>query len=134
MDITTFDELLRAARHQADPQRLLLVFAGATLPEAATAEQRRQFEAGVGGELTPLMCVDKDPRTLVDFASLLAESEAMGSRWTLFFAAALSGRAPNPPSDSQVDAALQAMTEAVRRGDIERFVPFDRQGNAVRLG
>jgi hypothetical protein len=134
MDITTFDELLQAARRQADPQRLLLVFAGATLPDAATAEQRARFEAGEGGELAPLMCVDKDPQALADFATLRAESETLGPRWTLVFAAALSGRAPLPPSDAQVDSALQAMVEAVRQGDIGRFVPFDRQGQAVHLG
>ncbi|MDO9075188.1 MAG: ribonucleotide reductase subunit alpha [Rubrivivax sp.] len=134
MDITTFDELLQAARRQADPQRLLLVFAGATLPEAASAEQRQDFEAGEGGELAPLMCVDKDPQALPDFATLLAESETLGPRWTLMFAAALGGRAPLPPTASQVDAALQKMVEAVRQGDIERFVPFDREGQAVRLG
>lgn len=134
MDITSFDELLQAARLQTDPQRLLLVFAGASLPEGATATQRQRFEAGEGGELAPLMCVDKDPQALADFAALRAESETLGPRWTLVFAAALAGRAPLPPSESQVDAALQAMVEAVRSGDIDRFVPFDRQGQAVRLG
>ena len=134
MDITTFDDLLQAARQQPDPQRLLLVFAGATLPDAATAEQRRRFEAGEGGELAPLMCVDKDPHALPDFATLRTEAEPRGPRWTLVFAAAIGGQAPLPPSDSQVDAALQAMVEAVKVGDIERFVPFDRQGQAVRLG
>lgn len=134
MDITTFDELLQASRLQPDPQRLLLVFAGATLPEGATAAQRQQVEAGEGGELAPLMCVDKDPQSVADFAALLAESETLGPRWTLVFAAALAGQAPLPPSASQVDAALQKMVEAVRHGDIDRYIPFDRQGRAVRLG
>jgi len=31
--ITSFDDLLRAARHQAEPQRLLFVFMGAELPD-----------------------------------------------------------------------------------------------------
>jgi hypothetical protein len=134
MDITTFDDLLLAARRQPDPQRLLLVFAGASLPAGASAEQRARFEAGEGGELTPLMCVDKDPQTLADFAALAAEAETLGPAWTLVFAAALGGRAPLPPSESQVDAALQGMVEAVRSGDLQRFVPFDRQGQAVRFG
>lgn len=134
MDITTFDELLQAARLQTDPQRLLLVFVGATLPEGATAAQRRQFEAGEAGELAPLMCVDKDPQALADFAALCAEAETLGTSWTLLFAAALAGRAPLPPSDSQVDVALNAMVEAVRQGDVGRYIPFDRQGQAVRLG
>lgn len=134
MDITTFDDLLHAARQQSDPQRLLLVFAGASLPADAGAEQRARFEAGEGGELTPLMCVDKDPHALRDFAALAAEATTLGPPWTLVFAAALAGRAPLPPSASQVDAALQGMVEAVRSGDFARFVPFDREGQAVRLG
>ncbi len=134
MDITTFDELLQAARQQPTPQRLLLVFAGASLPAGASAEQRARYEAGEGGELAPLMCVDKDPQALADFATLVAEAATLGPPWTLVFAAALAGPAPLPPSDSQVDAALQQMVEAVRQGDIERYVPFDRHGHAVQLG
>ena len=133
MDITTFDDLLLAARQQPEPQRLLLVFAGASLPPDASAEQRAEFEAGEGGELAPLMCVDKDPHALTSFAALATEAETLGPPWSLLFAAALAGRAPLPPSDSQVDAALQQMVEAVRVGDLARYLPFDRGGNAVRL-
>ena len=133
MDITTFDDLLLAARQQPEPQRLLLVFAGASLSPGATPEQRASFEAGEGGELAPLMCVDKDPHALASFAALVAEAETLGPPWTLVFAAALPGRAPLPPSDSQVDAALQQMVDAVRGGDVARYLPFDRRGHAVRL-
>lgn len=134
MDITCFDDLLRAARAQPDPQRLLLVFAGASLGDDATEQQRRRFEAGEGGELAPLMCVDKDPQELADFAALAAEAEMLAAPWVLVFAAALGGRAPLAPSQAEVDAALERMVEAVRVGDIARFVPFDRHGQAVRLG
>ena len=33
--ISTFDDLLRAARQQPEPQRLLFVFAGVELPDGA---------------------------------------------------------------------------------------------------
>ena len=59
MTISSFDDLLLQARQQAEPQRLLFVFSGAELPDDATAQQRARFEAGAGGALTPLMCVDK---------------------------------------------------------------------------
>jgi hypothetical protein len=65
--ITTFADLLDAARQQSEPQRLLFVFVGASLPEGASAEQRASFEAGESGELAPLMCVDKDPAALGSF-------------------------------------------------------------------
>jgi hypothetical protein len=137
MDISCFDDLLQAARQQTQPQRLLLVFAGASLPDHATAEQKAQFEAGESGELAPLMCVGKDPALLASFDALLieaAEATSAGPAWALVFAAALSGRDGLPPSDAQVDTALETLVEAVRTGDLARLIPFDRQGQAVQLG
>jgi len=130
MNISTFEDLLLAARQQPEPQRLLLVFAGASLSTEATPAERAAFEAGHGGELEPLMCVDKDPAELQGFAALAAEAEAMGQPWVLVFAAALSGRA----DAARVDAALQRMVETVRSGQLGGFIPFDRQGQAVQLG
>lgn len=134
MEITHFDDLLRAARAQPEPQRLLLVFAAASLPAGASAEQQARFDAGEAGELAPVMCVDKDPQELADFGALVAEAGQQGAGWALVFAAALGGAGREPPSEARVDAALQQMVEAVKAGDIGRFVPFDRQGHAVQLG
>lgn len=133
MDISNFDDLLLAARQQPQPQRLLLVFAGASLPDDASPAQRASYEAGESGELAPLMCVDKDPQALADFAALMAESAVAGPPWALMFAAALGGRDGLPPSDSLVDAALQQMVESVRAGTLQGLVPFDREGQAVQL-
>ena len=74
MNISSFDDLLRAARQQPEPQRLLFVFAQAVLPDDSTPEQRAGFEAGQGGALTPLMSVDKTPEELGTFAALVEES------------------------------------------------------------
>ena len=134
MEISHFDDLLAAAREQAEPQRLLLVFAGASLPAGATAEQRARFEAGESGELAPLMCVDKDPATLADFATLAGEAATMEPGWVLVFAGALSGAGGRAPSEGQVDAALQRLVEAVKSGQLSGLIPFDRQGQAVVLG
>ena len=46
------------------------MFADASLPAGASAEQRASFESGQSGELSPLMCVDKDPHALASFAAL----------------------------------------------------------------
>ena len=134
MNISTFDDLLQAARQQAQPQRLLLVFAGASLPAGATAAQRASFDAGESGELAPLMCVDKDPQALAGFQALAAEAATLGPAWALVFAAALSGSGGQPPSDSQVDAALQRLVASVKAGDLAGLIPFDREGQAVALG
>jgi hypothetical protein len=134
MNISHFNHLLAAAREQPEPQRLLLVFAGVSLPAGATAEQKARFEAGESGELAPLMCVDKDPGTLADFAALSVEAATLGQPWALVFAAALSGTGGQPPNDSQVEAALQRMVEAVKSGQLAGLIPFDRKGEAVQLG
>lgn len=133
MEISHFNDLLAAARQQPDAQRLLLVFAAASLPPDATAEQRARFEAGESGELTPLMCVDKDPADLQDFATLQAEASSLGPGWALVFAAALAGQGRLAPAAAQVEAALTRMVEAVKSGRLDGLIPFDRQGEAVRL-
>jgi hypothetical protein len=134
MEISNFNDLLQAARQQAEPQRLLLVFAGASLPEGASAAQRASFDAGESGELAPLMCVDKDPHTLADFAALVAEAATLGPAWALVFAAAMSGQGGQPPTASLVDAALQRLVEDVRNGKLAGLIPFDTQGHAVQFG
>ncbi len=133
MTIASFADLLAAARGQAEPQRLLLVFAGASLSDDASAEQRAAFDAGEAGELSPLMCVDKGADELVDFDALVAESAALAQPWVLVFAAALGGRAGAAPAPATVAAALQTMVESVRAGEIQRYLAFDRHGRTVHL-
>jgi hypothetical protein len=77
MNITNFDDLLQAAAMQHEPQRLLFVFAGKELPDDATLAQRVRFEAGQGGALVPLMCVDKAPQELASFAALVTRGAAV---------------------------------------------------------
>ena len=83
MTIESFDDLLRAAKAQPEPQRLLFVFATAGVDNDATPEQMARFEAGQGGTLTPLMCVDKLPGELASFDALLAESREFEQAWDM---------------------------------------------------
>ncbi|WHZ11294.1 MAG: hypothetical protein OJF60_001733 [Burkholderiaceae bacterium] len=131
--ITCFDDLLLEAQRQPAPQQLLFVFARAELPDDATPAQRAGFEAGQGGALAPVMCVDKAAQELGSFAALAQESRQMGLDWTVVFAAALGGQGGVAPSPAAADAALQRMVESIRAGAIGGFVPFDRQGNVLQL-
>ena len=134
MNIESFDDLLHAARTQPEPQRLLFVFAGAELPANASAEQRAQFDAGEGGELAPLMCVDKAAGELASFEVLCAEAARAGPPWAIVFTAALSGRGGRPASDADTGAALQRMVESIKSGRLHGLLPFNRAGEPVRLG
>lgn len=134
MDISSFDDLLQAARAQPQPQRLLFVFAGAELPDDATPEQRAHFEAGQGGALVPLMCVDKRPEEIASFAALVDEAGQFGHDWAMVFAAAMSGTLHQAPSSEDAEEPLQRMVEAIKGGAHGTFIPFNRQGEPVQLG
>lgn len=131
MNISSFDDLLRAAREQSEPQRLLFVFANAVLPDDSTPEQRARFEAGHGGALTPLMSVDKAPEQLGSFAALVEESHQFGSDWAIVFVASLSGRDGRAPTSEDADRSLQRMIESIKTGSFGSFIPFDRQGQPM---
>lgn len=133
MNISSFDDLLEAARQQPEPQRLLFVFAGAELPDDSSTAQRDQFVAGQGGALVPLMCVDKTPQELNSFADLVGESLEFGKPWKIVFAAAMSSNDGMPPSSEAAEKQLRKMVEAIKAGTLGSYIPFDREGHPVML-
>lgn len=130
MAISCYADLLDEARAQPDPQRLLFVFTRAELPDHPSEEQRRRFEQGEGGVLTPVLCVDKAPDELSDMAALVAESRETGIDWDIVFAAALAGH----DAEARADQHLERMVESLKMGNISSFLAFDRQGEAVSIG
>ena len=133
MKISSFDNLLRAAREQPEPQRLLFVFAKAELSEDSTLEQRARFQAGQGGTLTPLMSVDKAPEMLSTFTALVEESHQFGSDWAIVFVACLPGRDGNAPSSDEADQSLQRMVESIKIGAFASYLPFNQLGQLVQF-
>jgi len=133
MSIANFDELLRAARDQPQPQRLLFVFANAVLPDDSTPEQRACFGAGQSGALTPLMSVDKAPEDLGTFDALVEEARQYGQDWAIVFVASLSGRDGRAPTSKEANQSLQRMIESIKTGMFGSFIPFDRRGEPVLL-
>ena len=133
MSIESFDDLLRAAAEQPQPQRLLFVFATAGVDADATAEQRARFESGQGGTLTPLMCVDKLPGELASFDALLEESRQLDQAWDMVFVAALPGSGGTSPTSQQAEAPLQRMVDSIKSGSIGGFIPFNVQGQPVQF-
>ncbi len=134
MSIQNFNDLLQQSQSQSQPQRLLLVFANAELPDDATAAQRADFLKGEGGALVPHMCVDKLPQEITSFEQLLDESAEHSPDWRMVFVAAMSGAHGQAPSGEAADPQLQRMVEMIRTGSLASLLPFDRQGLAVQLG
>lgn len=130
----TFDGLIAAMREEPEPQRLLMVFTVAELPDDASAEERARFEAGQGGALVPYVCVDKTLDELSSFAALLEESAAFDTPWAIVFVAALAGRDGRAPASADADAPLESMITAIRTGRLDKLIAFDRTGEAVDVG
>lgn len=133
MQISSFTDLLAAARQQPEPQRLLLVFATAELPADASPEQRARFESGEGGALAPVLCVDKLPEEIPSFDSLCDESDQTGMTWDILFVAALAGRGGYPPNSDEAAQPLRMMVEQIKGGQISRFLAVRRDGDLVQL-
>ncbi len=131
MTLTPFDQLLAAARQERVPQRLLFVFVSAELPADATEAERQRFEENAGGSLKPVLCVDKLPEELSDFAALREESERTGVAWDLLFAAALPSQAGITPNADEAEQPLKMMVSAIETGNVGRFLAFDRNGQTV---
>lgn len=134
MTLSSFDDLLQAARLQPEPQRLLFVFAAAELPDDCTPAQRARFEAGQGGALTPLVCADKTPDEVPGFQALVEESRQFGEQWSVVFVAALSGRDGRAPSSEDAEKPLERMVESLKAGSPGPMIAFDRQGRVLSLG
>jgi hypothetical protein len=129
--MTHFDQLLEAAKAQPQPQQLLFLFAAAQLPDDATPEQRARFEAGQGGTLEPLACVDKTPDELSSFEALVAEAHTACPAWQVVFVSTLSGQDHQPPSSARIDAALGKMVEGLRAGELAPYMALDSRGEPL---
>lgn len=123
-----FKELLDAAGQQGEPQRLLFLFAQIEKQDSKKHKQRQH------GSVVPLMCVDKLPAELADFAGLAAEADQVSADWDFMLAAGLSGTDGQPPSADEAEPHLNKMANDLMMGaDLSRYVIFDRQGNPVSM-
>jgi hypothetical protein len=133
MSISSYADLLKEARAQTQPQRLLFAFAKAGLPNDAGKTEQQRFSENRGGTLTPTMCVDKLPAELSNFAALVEESQRTGTHWDVVFVSSMSGRNGNPPSSDTAEASLKKMVEAITTGQLGTFLAFNREGELLQF-
>lgn len=134
IDIINYETLLMVGRQQPEPQRFLFVFLQVSLPEEHKKDQAQRFHLGKGGELQPIMCVDKDLEELSNFADLVTESEQMGQDWTMVLIACLNGRNGISPGPEEAENALNMMVQTVQNGaDLSKYLAFDRNGELIQF-
>ncbi len=134
INITDYESLLLAAKEQPEPQRLLFVFLKASLPKDHKSDEEKNFQAGRGGELEPIMCVDKTLNELGSFADLVAESENMGQDWQIVLVACLSGRNGIVPTSDEATKPLEMMVQTVEKGgNLSNFLAFDKTGDPIQF-
>lgn len=133
MNISSYEDLLTAAKQQPEPQRLLFVFTQPELPEGYTKVQIQRFHAGQGGVLTPKMCTDKALDELGDFSDLVTESRQTGQEWKIVFVACLAGRAGVMPSTEDAQEPLKKMVDSIQNGAISNYLAYDQDGNQIQF-
>lgn len=135
INITNYESLLLAAKNQAEPQRLLFVFLKTSLPEDHSSEESTRFHSGQGGQLQPVMCVDKTLDELGMFSDLVAESENMEQDWQVVLVAGLSGKNGVMPSSDDATQPLASMLQAIENGsDLSNYMAFGRDGTLLQFG
>lgn len=122
MPITDYASLLRSARAQEQPQRLLFTFT-----------QAQAQPGGQGKSLMPVICADKLPDELGSFEALEEESKQMQTHWDVVFVAGLAGREGQPPAPEDCEAPLRAMVAAIEQGRVDSLLAFDRSGDLLRF-
>lgn len=102
MDISSFDDLLQAARMQPETSVFCLCLQRLNCPTMPLPAQRaRALKPGRAAPWMPLMCVDKTRRSCPSFSALVEEARqftAPGHDWAMVFAAALSGTLNQAPA------------------------------------
>lgn len=125
-----FNQIIEQANQQAEPQRLLFLFAKADSPSSKTATEKNPKS----GTLEPRMCVDKLTVELADFDALVKEADSVEKDWSFVFVAGLSGKNGKAPSSDDAGVYLNKMTHDLTIGhNIAQYVVLDRQGRPIEM-
>ncbi|RUO76092.1 ribonucleotide reductase subunit alpha [Idiomarina seosinensis] len=133
MEITSYQDFIAMAKQQPEPQRLLFVLAKAQLPEQPTDVQKQQYEQQAGGNLEPVLCVDKLPEEVESFDVLVDESKHTKVDWDIAFVTAMDGRGGHPVSSDEASQPLEMMVQQIQAGMIKHFLTLNRQGELVQV-
>jgi hypothetical protein len=132
VNITDYDSLLAVARQQTQPQRFLFVFLKKALPHDHKGDEESRYNSGVGGELTPVMTLNKPLNVLTNFEDLVSESRQQNRQWDMVLVAVLEGKNGIMPTDEQAVEQLEVMMKTVETGgNLAKYMTFDREGTPL---
>jgi len=125
--INNFAQLLKTAREQEQPQRMLMMFAKTELAKS----KNKNYQTG---SITPVMCVDKLPEELTDFAALTVEADKISKEWSFIFISGLNGQNGQAPTPDDCEPFLNKMTSDLMTGqDLSGYMILDREESPVML-
>jgi len=124
---TVFSDLISMAKEQAEPQRLLFLFAK---PESSKSKNNKISR----GHLAPIMCVDKLPDEIESFEQFAKEADSIEKSWQFIFVAGLSGQQGKAPTAEAAEPYLNKMTNDLVTGqNIANYVVIDRAGEPIEM-
>ncbi|MCC5853531.1 MAG: ribonucleotide reductase subunit alpha [Alkalimonas sp.] len=131
--IENYAQFIQMASSQAEPQRLLFVLTKMQLPKDATAEQKARFEQGEGGYLESVLCVDKLPEDVRDFAAFVEESKQTELEWDIAFITSMEGRGGFAPNSDEAVQPLKLMVQRIEAGQVANFLAVNKQGELLQF-
>ncbi len=76
---------------------------------------------------------NSDSSELGDWHSLAAEADRQSPEWRKVMVAALSVYAGTLPETEAIEQHLNHMVMSIHQGQIQSYIPFDRQGQTMRF-
>ena len=132
VNITDYNSLLAVARQQTQPQHFLFVFLKKSLPHDHKGDEESRYKPGVGGELAPVMTLNKPLTILTSFEDLVSESKQQNRQWDMVLVAVLEGKNGIMPTDEQAVEQLEVMMKTVETGgNLAKYMAFDREGTPL---
>ena len=125
-----FDDLLRVARQQGRPQRLLVLLLKANSPQSSKDQAALDQE----GLLWPAQARDFPITEKLSRESICQQADEVAGEWQFLMVGVLGSSTGRLPSSDDAEAQLKRMAWCVMSGEgLQAYAFFDRDGDAVSL-
>jgi hypothetical protein len=120
-----FETLLAQSKEQQSADVLLLLFANAQSESSGSGKKH-------SGTIRPVMCVDKSPKHIESFASLVKEADGINKEWNFLLVTSLGTPTGEAPAEDVIENNLNKMVYDVENGaSLAKYAIFDRDQSPV---